>query len=222
MDETRSSDTRKNLRVFSVKDYIRILERNLSVLIHLPEMKRQSITVRTTNLEGVLLISIDYFEDHRGEYVETYNRRDYHKAGITYDFLEDDYSRSYQNVLRGIHGDAETSKLISCLYGKFYLVVVDCRTESSHFGMWQSFVLSDRNKRQVLIPPGFGNGHLVLSEEAIFHYKQSAYYNPTAQFTYRYDDPRFNIWWPVKNPILSRRDEFGQCVSLAAKGVSLP
>ncbi len=168
--------------------------------------------VEKTELAGVLQIKIDFFEDHRGEYVETYNRERYGAAGIPYDFVADDYSRSTRHVLRGIHGDDQTCKLISCPYGKLYLVVVDCRREEPTFGCWQSFVLSDRNKMQVLIPPGFGDGHLILSSEAIFHYKQSAYYNPSAQFSYRYDDHRFNIWWPISNPILSRRDEAGAYV----------
>ena len=94
-------------------------------------------------------------------------------------FLQDDISVSSQHVLRGIHGDAETWKLISCMYGKFYLVVVNCDNDSPDFGKWQSFVLSDRNRHQVLIPPKHGNGHLVLSEKAIFHYKQNTYYNPS-------------------------------------------
>ena len=169
--------------------------------------------VTETKLEGVLLVKPDVFEDFRGQYVETYNDRMYAEHGITAKFVQDDISVSSQHVLRGIHGDAETWKLVSCMHGKFYLVVVNCDTGSTNFGQWESFVLSDANRQQVLIPPKYGNGHLVLSDEAIFQYKQSAYYNPSAQFSFRYDDPRFNIWWPVKNPILSRRDEAGHHIS---------
>lgn len=165
-----------------------------------------------TNLEGVLLIKLDIFEDHRGEYVETYNEELYKKMGIDITFIQDDISISSQYVLRGIHGDAQTWKLISCFYGKFYLVVVNCDTESKHFAKWQSFVLSDKNRYQVLIPPKYGNGHLVLSDKAIFHYKQSTYYNPSGQFTYKWNDRKLNIWWPVKNPMLSQRDEQGRFV----------
>lgn len=165
--------------------------------------------VKTTDLEGVLLIKPDVFEDFRGEYVETYNEGLYHRSGIPVKFVQDDISVSARNVLRGIHGDARTWKLISCLHGKFYLVVVNCDKESPNFGKWQSFLLSDRNRHQVLVPPKYGNGHLVLSETAIFHYKQSTYYDPASQFTYKWDDPRLKLWWPVKTPILSRRDEQG-------------
>ena len=113
----------------------------------------------------------------------------------------------------GIHGDAETWKLISCLYGQFYLVVVNCDKESANFGKWQSFILSDQNRKQVLVPPKHGNGHLILTDTAIFHYKQNTYYNPAGQFTYRWNDEKLGIWWPVKNPIVSMRDEVGHFVA---------
>ena len=170
------------------------------------------LRIEKTKMEGVLLIQLDYFEDHRGEYVETYNEQMYHKAGIDVKFVQDNYSMSTKHVLRGIHGDLETRKLISCLYGKFYLIVVNCDTDSKNFGKWQSFVLSDKNRLQVLVPPKYGNGHLVLSDKTIFHYKQSTYYDPQKQFTYKWNDPKLNIWWPIKNPTLSQRDEVGHYV----------
>lgn len=168
--------------------------------------------VEKTQLDGVLLIKPHIFEDFRGEYVETYNEEEYIAKGITCKFIQDDISISTRNVLRGIHGDAETWKLISCMHGKFYFVVVNCDAESPDFGKWQSFTLSDKNRWQVLVPPKHGNGHLVLSESAIFHYKQTTYYNPKGQFTYTWNDPKLNIWWPIKNPIISRRDEEGRFV----------
>lgn len=168
--------------------------------------------VSETSLEDVRVLELDGFEDHRGEYVETYNLQGYKQAGIDVDFVQDDYSISRRNVLRGLHGDAHTWKLVSCPFGQYYLVVVDCRKDRDSFGRWESFVVSDRNRRQVLIPPGFGNGHLILSEQAIFQYKQSAYYEARGQFTYRYNEPRFGIWWPVDRPILSRRDAAGDYV----------
>jgi dTDP-4-dehydrorhamnose 3,5-epimerase len=170
------------------------------------------LKVEKTILDGVLLIRLDAFEDHRGEYVETYNERDYQEAGIDVKFVQDDYSVSSKHVLRGLHGDATTWKLITCPYGKLYLAVVNCIESSPDFCKWEGFILSDRNHYQVLIPPNFGNGHLVLSEVAIFAYKQSAYYDPKIQFSYKWNDSRFNIWWPVNNPILSRRDEQGRYI----------
>ena len=164
--------------------------------------------VSRTKLDGVLLITPPTtFQDFRGTYVETYNEKLYNEAGIKVKFVQDDISISSKNVLRGIHGDSETWKLVSCLYGEFYLVVVNWDDASSQFGKWESFVLSDQNRLQVLVPPKFGNGHLVLSELAIFHYKQSTYYNRAGQFTLLWNDPKLNIRWLINNPIVSRRDE---------------
>ncbi len=164
--------------------------------------------VSKTKLDSVLLIKPPtIFEDFRGAYVELYNENIYHEAGINVKFIQDDISISTRHVLRGIHGDSETWKLVSCLYGKFYLVVVNWDKDSSQHGQWESFVLSEQNRMQVLIPPKFGNGHLVLSETAIFHYKQSTNYNREGQFTLHWNDPGLNIWWPIQNPIVSQRDE---------------
>jgi len=170
------------------------------------------IKVSKTKLEGVLLIEPDVFRDFRGEYVEIYNEEIYRKHGINVKFIQDDISISAQNVLRGIHGDNDTWKLISCLYGEFCLTVLNYDSASKDFGKWQTFMLSEKNRDQVLVPPKFGNGHVVMSEKAIFHYKQSTYYDPKKQFTVKWNDPRFNIAWPVQNPILSKRDGLGYFV----------
>ena len=168
------------------------------------------ITIEKTKLEGVLLIKPQPFEDFRGYYLELYNKELYAKHGITVDFIQDDVSMSRKHVLRGLHGDHKTWKLVSCLAGSFYLAVVNCDETSKDFGTWDAFTLSAENRFQVLIPPKHGNGHVVLTDHAIFHYKQSEYYVTGQKFIYRYDDPRFNIWWPVKQPILSIRDELGK------------
>lgn len=165
------------------------------------------LEVSKTKLDGVLLIKPPtIFNDFRGTYVENYNEKLYREAGIDVKFVQDDISVSRKNVLRGLHGDADTWKLISCLYGQFYLVVVNWDEASPQYRQWESFTLSDQNRLQVLIPPKFGNGHLVQSKLAIFHYKQSTYYNRAGQFTIPWNDPDLNIDWPVKKPILSKRD----------------
>lgn len=166
------------------------------------------MNVFKTFLNDVFLIDPPTaFSDLRGAYVEIYNENLYKTAGINVDFVQDDISISRKGVLRGIHGDYETYKLVSCLYGKFYLVVVNWDASSLQFKKWDYFMLSDANRRQVLIPPRHGNGHLILSDTAIFHYKQSTYYNRETQFTIKWDNPELKITWPVKNPILSDRDK---------------
>ena len=165
------------------------------------------MNVVESKLKGVKIITPPtIFEDFRGTYVELYNEDLYQKAGITTNFIQDDISTSTKYVLRGIHGDSQTWKLISCLSGKFYLVVVNWDKDSPQFRQWESFVLSDVNRLQVLVPPRFGNGHLVLSDFAVFHYKQSTQYNRAGQFTILWNDPQLKIWWPIKNPIVSKRD----------------
>ncbi len=167
-----------------------------------------ALQISQTRLDGVLLIKPPtIFQDRRGSYIETYNEELYKEAGITCVFVQDDISTSHRNVLRGIHGDQQTWKLISCLYGEFYLVVLNYNPSSPQFGQWVSYTLAASDSLQVLIPPRFGNGHVVLSETAIFHYKQSAYYNPAEQFTVLWNDPRFKIRWPIEKPVLSPRDE---------------
>lgn len=165
------------------------------------------LKVEKTGLEGVLAITPPTIhEDFRGSYLEIYNHDLYQAAGITQNFIQDDISTSRKGVLRGIHGDEKTWKLISCLYGSFFLVVVNNDSSSEEFKKSIGFTLSDRNRLQILVPPKFGNGHYVISELAIFHYKQTTNYDRLSQFTIKWNDPEYAIWWPASNPILSQRD----------------
>ena len=160
-----------------------------------------------TSLDGVLKITPPtVYEDFRGSYLETYNERLYKSNGIDCDFIQDDFSTSRKDVLRGIHGDKSTWKLISCIYGAFYFVVVNNNPSSKQYKKWEAFTLSDKNNIQILVPPGFGNGHLVLSDMSIFHYKQTSEYDRSGQFTILWNDPIYKITWPIKHPILSIRD----------------
>lgn len=179
------------------------------------------IKVSKTKLKGVLEITPHVFKDHRGEFVETHNKEIYNgliaryiehsaryeKRGINIDFVQDDICLSKKNVLRGIHGDNKTWKLLSCLEGKIYWVAINCDKKSKDFGKWQNFILSDKNRKQVLLPPKYGNAYLVLSDKAIFSYKQSTYYDRGRQFSYKWNDSQFNIKWPIRKPILSERDK---------------
>lgn len=168
--------------------------------------------VLKTKLERVLLFKPETFTDYRGLNMEIYNLEKYsnqifEKLGEKISFVQDNITESSKNVLRGIHGDSRTWKLATCLEGEIFFVVVNCEKKSKHFGKWQNFYLTDSNKHQVLVPPNFGNAHLVLSQKAIFHYKWSEYFEQIKQFSYRWDDPKFGIIWPIKNPILSKRDK---------------
>ena len=120
------------------------------------------------------------------------------------------FTRSRKNVLRGLHGDNETWKHITCVFGAFYQVVVDFRKDSPTYLGWDSFVLDDKNMKSVLVPPGFINGHLCLSDECVFHYTQSYpndYIDSQDQISVKWNDPMLKIDWPIDNPILYGRDK---------------
>lgn len=159
-------------------------------------------------LEGVLQIYPPTdFTDVRGRYLELYNEAIYKNFGIEVNFIQDDVSISKKNVLRGIHGDTSTWKLVTCVYGSIHLIVVNNDNTSQEYRKWQSFRIDEKNRFQILIPPKFGNGHYVLSDYAVFHYKQSTYYKPEEQFTISWNDSSFKFDWPSTNPILSPRDQ---------------
>lgn len=167
-----------------------------------------SIIVKEANLKGVKIISPPtVFEDYRGDYVEIYNRDLYREAGITTDFKQDDYATSRQHVLRGMHGDPLTEKLIKCVHGCLYVVVIQADETKPQYLQWESFTVSDSNRIQIFVPAFFALGYLVMSPTGVFHYKQSAYYHETKQFTIKWNDPRVNIQWPILTPILSMRDK---------------
>jgi dTDP-4-dehydrorhamnose 3,5-epimerase len=157
-----------------------------------------------TDIEGLKIIQPEFHEDYRGTNFEAYNEKDYYI--IPNRFVVDSISTSRKHVLRGIHGDYRTTKLISCLYGTIFFVVIDCRPDSNTYGDYVTVTLSDRNKQQVLVPPGCGNAHLVMSDECVFSYKLDQYYDLNSQFTLKWNDDRFDIPWPIKHPILSERD----------------
>jgi len=177
------------------------VQTNLIVLI------MGKLEVRKTRLNGVLIVKpITDFVDHRGRYLELYNEVDYHQAGISIKFLQDDVSISKKGVLRGIHGDSLTWKLVTCIFGSIHLIAVNNDKHSEQYKQWQSFLVTEENRVQILIPPKFGNGHLVISEQAIFHYKQSTLYESVKQFTIAWDTPEYGFDWPVVNPTVSTRD----------------
>ena len=146
------------------------------------------------------------FKDHRGYYWTSWKSNTIKKII----FSHDKFSLSKKNVLRGLHGDYKTWKLVSCPYGKFLLVVVNCLKKSRNYLKWKSWILSHENGIQVLIPPNYANGHLCLSKKCLFHYKLSykgKYTDAKKQFSLKWNDPKLNIKWPVKRPILNSRDK---------------
>lgn len=160
-----------------------------------------------TELAGVLLIHPSApFEDFRGDFVETYNEALYREAGVTDHFVQDDYSTSSRHVLRGFHGDMKTAKLVSCPFGRVYFVVVNNDDQSPDYRRWQAFTLSSNNRIQIYVPPKHANAFLVMSDVALFHYKQSGYYDRASQFEIKWNNPDYGFWWPVENPITSVRD----------------
>ena len=158
-----------------------------------------------TEIDGLITFEPKSFFDVRGEYVNTYNSHDYKFLNLQ--FVEDDYSISRKNVLRGLHGDSKTKKLIQCLQGSILLAVADLRKNSSSYLKTRAYAVNDKNRLQVLVPEGCVNGHLVLSDSCIFSYKQTELYSGAEnQISVRYDDPWLKIPWQIDNPILSIRD----------------
>ena len=155
-------------------------------------------------IPGLRRIEPTVFRDDRGEFVELFNADDY---DFGFAFVEDDLSVSRKGVLRGLHGDDRTWKLVQCVQGAMHLVVADCRRDSEAFMRWQAFDLSAANRVQLLIPPGCATGLYALEEPSALLYKQShRYQGAQGQFTVRWDDPAFAIEWPARDPILSERD----------------
>lgn len=163
--------------------------------------------VKTSSVfEEVKIFEVDVFLDFRGQNFESFNKQYFNDSlDVEIDFVQDDFSSSQKRTLRGLHGDNETWKLVSCIFGKIYFVVADMRPESDTYLKWEAFTLTATNPKFILIPPRFANGHLVISDVAVFHYKQSTYYG-TKQFTIKHDDKRLDIFWPDLDLIQSLRD----------------
>lgn len=167
------------------------------------------MNVTATALPGVLLVEPRVFGDARGFFMESYSARRYAEAGIAGPFVQDNVSLSARGVLRGLHFQQPCAqgKLVHVLSGEVFDVAVDIRVGSPTFGSWIGEYLSSENKRQLYIPPGFAHGFLVTSDEALFAYKCTEYYDPTVERTIRWDDPRVGITWPIEFPILSGKDQ---------------
>lgn len=170
------------------------------------------IKVTPTPLTDLLMIDVDYFADERGFFIETWHKKDFAKAGIDLEFVQDSHSKSKYQVLRGLHYQDMTApmgKLLRCTQGAIFDVAVDLRVNSATFGKWFGVKLSSDNKKLVYIPVGFAHGFEVLSDWAEVQYKQTGYYTPSAEDTILWNDKDLGIDWPLKDPILSKRDRQG-------------
>lgn len=167
--------------------------------------------ITKTKLEGVVIIEPDVFGDNRGFFMESWNKKKMAEAGLDYDFVQDNHSKStVKGTLRGIHfqkGDKAQAKLVRCVKGAVLDVAVDLRRNSSTFKQWVGVELSEENKKQLLIPRGFGHGFVTLTDDVEFLYKADNYYAPEADAGIRWNDPEIGVEWGVENPLLSEKDK---------------
>lgn len=167
------------------------------------------MNVIKTKLEGCVVIEPNIFGDDRGFFLETFNTSRYADlAGITLPFVQDNHSRSSKGVLRGLHFQKTKpqGKLVRVVRGEVYDVAVDIREGSNTFGKWEGVLLSEANKKQFWVPPGFAHGFLVLSDIADFEYKCTDYYDPSDEGSILWSDPALNISWSISDPTLSDKD----------------
>ena len=163
-----------------------------------------------SKLEGCVIIEPRVFGDERGFFLETFQAVRYEQeAGIDVPFVQDNHSRSAMGVLRGLHFQKTKpqGKLVRVVRGEVYDVAVDIRKGSATFGQWKGVILSEDNKKQFWVPPGFAHGFVVVSTTADLEYKCTDYYDPSDEGSILWSDPDLDIPWPIANPVLSAKDE---------------
>ena len=161
------------------------------------------------DIPEIILIEPRRFEDTRGVFMETYKYSDFLRNGIQEHFVQDNYSRSVRDVLRGLHYQRNPhaqGKLIQCIRGKIFDVAVDIRKGSPSFMQWISSELSEENNRMFYVPPGFAHGFIVLSDIADVIYKCTKEYSPEDDRGIIWNDPDIQIRWPIQEPVLSEKD----------------
>jgi dTDP-4-dehydrorhamnose 3,5-epimerase len=166
--------------------------------------------IESKKLKGVMIIKPSVSSDIRGTIWTSFLKEQIDKLlpeGLY--FKHDKFSTSKRNVLRGIHGDTKSWKLVTCVHGEIQQVVVDMRKDSSTYKKWQSFVISQDNQQLILVPPNMGNAYYVNSSEAVYHYKlayDGDYIDADEQFSVSWNDDSIGIKWLSDNPFLSNRD----------------
>jgi dTDP-4-dehydrorhamnose 3,5-epimerase len=162
--------------------------------------------------------------DARGFFLETYRQAEYAEAGIPGPFVQDNVSRSRRGVLRGLHFQHPhgQGKLVQVLEGEVFDVAVDVRQDSPTFGRWVGRTLSSETKQQLYIPPGFAHGFVVTSDEALFSYKCTDYYNPASERTLLWNDPGVGVVWPMTSVLISAKDGEGSTLVTLRRDALLP
>lgn len=169
-----------------------------------------NFTFIDTPIKGVYVIEVKRYGDNRGYFMETYKKEDFEKAGLVFDFVQDNQSKSKKGVLRGLHYQKKfpQTKLVRVIEGEVYDVAVDLRKDSSTFGKYFGVVLSAEKGNQFLIPKGFAHGFYVLSETATFVYKVDEFYHPEDEGGFMWNDPEVGVKWPLDGePLLSEKDK---------------
>jgi len=164
-------------------------------------------------IEGLLIIEPNVFEDDRGHFFESYNKEEFERNGLKDVFVQDNQSFSQKNVLRGLHFQNppfSQAKLIRVIQGSVLDVAVDLRKDSKTYGQYFSVELSAYNKKMFYIPQGFAHGFLTLEDDTIFSYKCSNFYNKASEDAILWNDKDVDIPWGVNNPILSEKDQVAQ------------
>lgn len=166
-------------------------------------------------LAGVLMIEADRFQDTRGHFAETWNKRRYEEAGIPTNFVQDNFSFSRRDALRGLHFQSPypQDKLVQVLCGSVFDVVVDLRKKSPTFAQWWGTELTEENCKQLYIPRGFAHGFVATRDDSVFLYKCSEFYHPETEHTLVWNDRAVGIRWPLEHPLLSPKDAAGQTLA---------
>jgi dTDP-4-dehydrorhamnose 3,5-epimerase len=165
-----------------------------------------------TEIPEVLILEPKVFEDPRGFFLESYNRKTFMEAtGVDTEFVQDNHSHSKKNILRGLHYQIgrPQGKLIRVTFGEIWDVAVDLRKSSRTFGKWAGFHLKGVSKQIAWIPPGFAHGFVVISAVADVQYKATDYYSPQHERVLLWNDAEVGVRWPVANPVLNERDKRG-------------
>jgi dTDP-4-dehydrorhamnose 3,5-epimerase len=165
--------------------------------------------VEKTEIKNLLILRPDVYGDNRGYFFESFSSKKYEEIGIIDKFVQDNISKSAKNTVRGLHlqiGNKAQGKLCQVLCGRVLDVAVDIRSDSATFGKYVSVELSEENHFQLWIPKGFAHGFSVLSDEAIFSYKCTEYYNKESERSILFNDPDLAIDWNVEKPIVSDKD----------------